>query len=59
MDIKNVLNMLIGMLPDAKEDVNIFIDSGLDGIEDKYEDNTIIIMACQLLRKTLQVPDND
>lgn len=41
------------------EDVKKWVDTGLDVIEDKYKDVTMIIMTCNLIRASFDIPDND
>lgn len=62
IDISGELKKLFDALGDLK---SIFIDAGLDYIEDKVEasenkvDDMIVLPACKLVRVVLRVPDND
>lgn len=52
-----LLEMLISQID--KEDVNKWLDMGLDVLEEKYKDNVLIVRVCQLIRMAFDVPDND
>lgn len=62
IDVSAELNKLFALLGNTKD---IFIDAGLDWIENKviespmqFDDLTVLPM-CSLVRKVLNVPDND
>jgi len=41
------------------EDVKEYCDSGLDIIEDKYNDNKLVQAGCKFIRQVASIPDND
>jgi hypothetical protein len=53
----NLLELLIRNID--KEDIDKWLDMGLDVIEDKYEGNKITELICMSIRSWLDVPDND
>lgn len=62
IDISNEFMKLFNLLGEQK---NIFLDAGLDWIENKVEasetkvDDMIVLPMCKLVREVLKVPDDD
>jgi hypothetical protein len=62
IDVSGELGKLFVALGDLKD---MFVDAGLDHVEDTVEasenklDDAVILPLCALVRKVLNVPDND